>query len=112
MFAGVPEYIRTFQADEREMTKYIIGTISGRDVPKTPQMKGSISKNAYFDGVTEEMLQKERDQILNASVEDIRALAPMVEAILEADQICVVGSENAIEKAKETFREIKPLITC
>ena len=36
----------------------------------------------------------------------------MVEAILEADQICVVGSENAIEKAKETFREIKPLITC
>ena len=112
IFAGVPEYIRTFQADEREMTKYIIGTISGRDVPKTPQMKGSISKNAYFGGVTEEMLQKERDQILNASVEDIRALAPMVEAILEADQICVVGSENAIEKAKDTFREIKPLITC
>ena len=112
VFAGVPEYIRTFQADEREMTRYIIGTISGKDVPRTPQMQGSISKTAYFGGVTEEMLQKERDQILNATVEDIRALAPMVEAILEADQICVVGSENAIEKARDTFRQIKPLITC
>ena len=75
-------------------------------------MKGSISKTAYFSGVTEEMLQKERDQILNASVEDIRALAPLVEAILADDQICVVGSENAIDKAKDTFQEIKPLITC
>ena len=29
VFAGIPEYIRNFNADEKEMTKYIIGTISG-----------------------------------------------------------------------------------
>jgi Zn-dependent M16 (insulinase) family peptidase len=112
VYAGVPEYIRTFRADEREMTKYIIGTISSKDVPKTPQMKGSISKNAYFCGITREIVQKERDEILGASVEDIRALAPIVEAILSAGNICVVGSENAVEKEKEQFKEIKPLITC
>ena len=67
VFAGIPDYVRNFQADEREMTKYIIGTISGKDVPKTPQMKGSISKTAWFCGLTEEMVQKERDEILNAS---------------------------------------------
>ena len=112
VYEGIPEYVRTFQADEREMTKYIIGTISGKDVPRTPQMQGSISKTAYFCGITEAMMQKERDQILNADVEDIRNLAPLVEAILSDDAVCVVGSETAIEKEREIFKEIKSLISC
>ena len=112
VYEGIPEYVRTFQADEREMTKYIIGTISGKDVPRTPQMQGSISKTAYFCGITEEMMQKERNQILNVDVEDIRNLAPLVEAILSDDAVCVVGSETAIEKEQEIFKEIKSLISC
>lgn len=112
VYQGVPDYIRAFEADEREMTKYIIGTISNKDVPRTPQMQGSISKAAYFSNVTEEMLQKERDQILGAQKEDIEALAALVEAILSDEQICVVGSETAIEKAEDVFMEVKPLISC
>lgn len=112
VYEGIPEYVRTFQADEREMTKYIIGTISGKDVPRTPQMKGSVSKTAYFCGVTEEMLQKERDQILNASAEDIHALAEIIEAVLAADQICVVGSESKVAEASDVLMEVKPLINC
>ena len=110
VYQGIPEYIRAFAADEREMTKYIIGTISGKDVPKTPQMKGSVSRSAYFCGVTEEMIQKERDQILNASVEDIHALADIVEAVLSAQQICVVGSESKVESASDVLMEVKSLI--
>ena len=110
VFAGIPDYVRGFQADEREMTKYIIGTISGKDVPKTPQMKGSISKAAWFCGLTEEMVQKERDEILNAQAEDIQALAPLIEAILSDEEICVVGSEPEVQKEKELFMNISPLI--
>lgn len=110
VYQGVPDYIRAFEADEREMTKYIIGTISNKDVPRTPQMQGSISKTAYFSNVTEDMLQKERNQILGAQKEDIQKLAALVEAVLSDDQICVVGSETAIEKAKDVFMEVKPLI--
>ena len=109
VYKKIPEYIREFKADEREMTKYIIGTISGKDVPKTPQMKGNISKNAYFCKVSEETIQKERDQILDATVEDMRALAPMVEAVLSEEAICVVGSENTVRSGQELFLEIKPL---
>ena len=112
IYEGIPEYVRTFQADEREMTKYIIGTISGKDIPRTPKMQGSISKTAYFCGVSEEMVQKERDQILNAQAEDIHALAPIIEAILSDDALCVVGSETVIEKEQEIFGEAKPLISC
>lgn len=112
VYQGVPEYVRTFQADERELTKYIIGTISGKDVPRTPQSQGALGRMAYFRGLTVEMLQKERDQILDATVEDIHALAPLIEAILADDQICVVGSESAVEKARDVFMETKPLVSC
>ena len=110
VFAGIPDYVRGFKADEREMTKYIIGTISGKDVPKTPQMKGNASKGAYFCGVTEEMMQKERDEILNAQAEDIQALAPLIEAILSDEEICVVGSEPKVQKEETLFGSISPLI--
>ena len=112
VYEKIPEYVASFDPDERDMTKYIIGTISGKDVPRTPQMKGSVSKTAYFCGVTEEMLQKERDQILNASAEDIHALAEIIEAVLAADQICVVGSESKVAEASDVLMEVKPLINC
>lgn len=75
-------------------------------------MQGSISKTAWFCGVTEEMMHKERNQILGADVEDIRGLAPLIEAILSDDAVCVVGSETAIEKEREIFKEVKSLISC
>ena len=112
VYRGIPDYVRNFRADEREMTKYIIGTISGKDVPRTPQMQGSLSRTAWFCGVTEEMVQKERDEILKATVEDIHNLAPLIEAVLEEESVCVVGSETAVQKEKELFGEIRSLITC
>ena len=56
------------------------------------------------------MLQRERNEILEATVEDMRALAPLVEAVLDDRQICVVGSEPAMKKAGDILTEIKPLI--
>ena len=110
VFAKTPDYIRAFDADEREMTKYIIGTISNRDVPRTPKMQGNISKIVYMEGRTDEERQKERDQILDATAEDIRALAPLVESVLKNGQICVVGSETGIEKDKDALDIVLPMV--
>ena len=57
------------------------------------------------------MLQKERDEILSATPEDIRALAPITEAILSDGHICVVGSETAVQNASDVLKEIGPLTT-
>lgn len=109
VYKGIPDYIRNFTADEREMTKYIIGTISNRDVPKTPKQKGQMSAAAYFMGVTQEEMQLWRDQILKADTETIQNLASIVEAILDSGKICVIGSEEIITKEQALFGEIKRL---
>lgn len=109
VYAGVPAYLREFHADEKEMTKYIIGTISGLDTPMNPSAQGSLALAAYMNRVTEEALQRERDQVLDATAEDIRKLADVVEAVLKQNNICVVGSESAIEENKELFLNITEL---
>lgn len=110
VFKNTGDFIRSFDADEREMTKYIIGTISELDTPMTPSAKGSLSLNAWFSGLTEEDLKKERMEILNAQPEDIRQLAGIVDAIMEQNRICVVGQEEKIEQEKNVFGEIRHLL--
>lgn len=103
VFAGIPDYIRNFHADEHEMTKYIIGTVSGMDTPLNPSAQGALGLSAYMNGISQEDLQKERDQVLDADAEDIRALADLIACILKQDNICVVGSETAIEENEALF---------
>lgn len=103
------EYVRDFEADQREMEKYIIGTISEMDTPLTPSGKGTRSLAAYLTGITKERLQTEREQVLSVDVDTIRSLAPLVKCIMEADEICVIGGSGEVEKNKELFLEIKKL---
>ncbi|MEQ2563402.1 insulinase family protein [Ventrimonas sp. CLA-AP-H27] len=109
IYEGIPAYLEAFDPDERDMTKYVIGTISNLDAPLTPSVKGSRGLSAYLSGVTEEMMQTERDQILGATKEDIRALAAQVRAVLSTGSFCVVGNEEKIEASRGMFGEVSSL---
>lgn len=109
VFESIPEYVRNFEADERDMTKFIIGTISSMDVPFTPRTSGSRSMGAYISGLKDEDLMAERRQVLNTTVEDIRKHGDLIEAVLAQNNICVVGNEDNIEKDKELFEQISEL---
>ncbi|WP_055237122.1 insulinase family protein, partial [Agathobacter rectalis] len=106
VYDRIPEYIKSFSPDERDMTKYIIGTFSALDTPMNPEAKGSRSLSAYLEGITYEQIQKERNEILNAQPEDIRRLADLVEAVLKKDSICVIGNENMIKESAGLFENV------
>ena len=110
VYDKIPEYIKSFSPDERDMTKYIIGTFSALDTPMNPEAKGSRSLSAYLEGITYEQIQKERNEILNAQPEDIRRLADLVEAVLKKDSICVIGNENMIKESAGLFDNVEKLI--
>ena len=109
VYEGVVDYLRNFKVSERDMTKYIIGTMSNLDQPMTPVAKGDRSMNLYMNHVQEEMIREERNQILDAKEEDIRALADVVAAALACNQLCVIGGEDKIEEQKDLFMEVKNL---
>lgn len=109
IYEKIPEFVKNFEPDERDMTKYIIGTFGSLDTPMNPEAKGSRSMSAYLQHIAYEDIQKERDDILNATPEDIRELADVIAAILEDDCFCVVGNENAIRAESGLFMSIQNL---
>ncbi len=109
VYEGIPAYVENFTADEKEMTKYIIGTLGSMDKPLNPEAKGVRSMRAYIKGQTLENTQKIRDEILSATDADIRGLSNIMKAILSDGNICVIGNENTIRKEREMFHIIRPL---
>ena len=107
VYEGVVDYLKNFTVDERDMTKYIIGTISNIDRPMNPAAKGDRSMNLYMNHVSQEMIRTERSQILHAAQEDIRALAAVVEAMLKAEPVSNTHlSIIRLEMRKEQMTEM------
>ena len=110
VYEKAAEYIRNFRADERTMTKYVIGAISDKDMPLTPQAKGIRSMSAYFADYDFEMEQKERDELLKTDDEIIRSLAAYIDAFMEEHYICVIGGEEKIKNNCDLFEHVENLI--
>ena len=104
------DYVRSFDVSDREMDKFIIGTMSGVDAPLTPQMKGDIAATFHLRGITWEDRQRAREEILTARQEDVRALAPLVEAAMRENVRCVLGGEEKIRANAALFDEIRPAL--
>ncbi len=104
------QFVETFDPDARDMKKYIIGTISGMDMPMGPDDMGARSFQAYLMGKTEEEMQKDRDQVLGCTKEDIQALAPLVKAVVDAGNRCCVGNEDKMQQAKDCFDVIRNVL--
>lgn len=110
VFDGTADYVRGFTASEREMDKFIIGTMSGIDTPLTPMMKGDLAATCYLRGITQEDRQRRRDEILATRQEDIRALAPMIDACMKQDICCVFGNEEKLRAEQALFGSVKPAL--
>lgn len=110
-YENIPDFVSNIQLNTREMTKFIIGTVSGMDIPLTPMAKGRRSLLAYLTRLDHDVLQKERDEVLSTTVEDIRKLAPLTKAVLDAGNLCVIGNEGKIEEASDLFHVTRNLFS-
>lgn len=109
IYKRAADYVEHFDASDRDMLKYIIGAVAKLDAPMTPSAEGIYDFMCYLSGVTDEEIQKHRNQVLSADVEAIRKLAPLIKSITDSDIICVLGDEDVVQKEEKVFKEIKNL---
>lgn len=109
-FDETSAYLKTFDVSEREMDKFVIGTMSNVDMPLTPQMRGARAQEMYLSGVTEEERQQVRDEILATSQADIRVLASVVEDAMGENNLCVFGNEVVLKENAALFGELLPVM--
>ena len=106
VFDATAAFVSQFDVSDREMDKYIIGTISKLDHPLTPSMRGSIAMDCYIRGITFDDRQKSRDEVLATRQETIRGLAPLIDACMKANNLCVYGNEDLLRQNKDLFGEL------
>ncbi|SET50230.1 hypothetical protein SAMN05660297_02607 [Natronincola peptidivorans] len=99
-------YLDAFSANDREMTKYIIGTISKMDAPLTPSMKGQEATARYISKISQEDSQRERDEVLNTKPEDINNLAKLIKDVMSQNYLCVLGNEGRLKASKDIFESL------
>lgn len=109
IYKKAADYIRDFDPDDRDMTKYIIGAISDMDIPLTPKAKGLRAMSAFLSQDSFENIQKERDEVLASDVNAIRRLADYVDSVIKDENICVLGGEETVEKEAELFDKVEAL---
>ena len=109
VFENTADYVEHFDATDRDMTKYVIGTISDMDTPLTPSAAGNRSMSAWLTHTTLEDLQRMRDQVLEATPADIRSLASGIRELLDEGSLCAIGNESRIEKEKDMFDRTRNL---
>ncbi len=109
VYEKAAETIAGFEADERTLTQYLIGAISDLDIPMNPSAVGMFSLSAYMTGLTQEMLQKEREELLSATAEDIRGLAAYIRAFMDEEFLCVVGNAERIREQSGLFGRMENL---
>lgn len=111
VYEHMPEFLRNLNIDEKEIAGYIIGAVKELDMPMTPYSKGDHSFYCYMCGINEKDIQKERDEVLGTTKEQLISLSYLMEAVLKQRNICTVGNEEKIEAEKQVFDTVKYLFS-
>jgi len=109
VFEHAAEFVKNYDVDERTLTQFVIGTISDKDTPLTPQAKGARSLAAYMSNYTLEDEQKERDEILNIDADTLRSLSEYIDAFIGDGYLCVVGNEKRLKENEQLFDHVEML---
>ncbi len=110
IFRSVAQYIRNIRMSSRELQQYIIGTMNKLDVPMTPESEAMSQIQLDFSGISNEEILRIRKQIIETTVEDIRALADIMENTVSDCDVVVIGSEEGIMAEKADFDLVTSLL--
>lgn len=105
-YSELAAWLKNVEFPERELNKYVIGTISGMDVPLTNTMRLDKAAVQYLKGVPDALRQRIRNEVLNVTNEDLQKLGKVVEDMLSDGLICVVGGKQPIEANKDLFSNL------
>ena len=105
IYYNINNYVANIDADEKDLNKYIIGTLNSLDVLMSPSAQAAYSLNKYITDSPFEVYDKLVNEIKNITVEDLRKLATEFENIKSKAYTCVLGSKDKVLENKQLFNK-------
>ena len=105
IYYNINNYVANIDADEKDLNKYIIGTLNSLDVLMSPSSQAAYSLNKYITNSPFEVYDKLVNEIKNTTVEDLRKLAIEFENMKSKAYTCVLGSKEKVLENKQLFNK-------
>ncbi len=106
-YDNAAKYLDNFTTTDREMLKYIIGTISELDMQLTPSMAGDAAVSYYIRRISKADRQQERKEVLSTTVKDINNFSKLVADVMKMNYIVVLGNDGKIKENKDVFKNLE-----
>ena len=109
VFDGAAAFIRSFCAQQPDLTRYILGSVSELDPLRNSEQKITLAERLYFRGKTQEDLNRAYRELLHTSREDLLAQCELLEDVKEKGKTCVVAGQAQIDACGGQLQEILKL---
>ena len=109
-YDGAADYLRTLQLDKRELTRAIVGAIGDVDAYLLPDAKGAASLMRWLTGITDELRQQMRDEILSTRLQDFHAFADVLDHMRRHAHCCALGGNQLEQYAQAQGWEVKKIL--
>ncbi len=106
VYKNLPAYVEKLEVSDEELNKYIIGTMSPLERPKSAVSKGLEALSRLKTGRTAADIVKLKEEILATKSEDMKALSSDIERVLQDATVVVIGNKAQIEKENDLFDEV------
>ncbi|HAN08985.1 MAG TPA: hypothetical protein DCP90_00045 [Clostridiales bacterium] len=107
VYDKMSNYIENLELTKDELDSYIISTIGDEDKPYSTVYQEALNEEYnQACGITKEMRETIRREILETTLEDLRAYSKMIADVMKNGIICVCGNASKIEENEELFDRI------
>ena len=105
VFKNLPNYLNNYKASKEEFVSYIIGTMSGFDVPASTPLTIDVADLNFLNGATKKTKIEIKKQIMSTKIEDIKAMSKIFETLKDGSSEYTIGNSDKINEYK--FDKIK-----
>ena len=105
IYYNIDKYIKNFISDDKEMNKYIIGTLNTLDVIMSPSALATYSLNLYLTNSPFDKYDEIVEEIKNTNVDDVNKLSSNFNNMKDNAYVCVLGSKEKILSNSDLFRK-------
>ena len=109
-YGNIVDYIKNLDMDERQVRQFVIGALSKLKKPKMPYSKGIAEIFNELSGVYPETGLKNRQQLIDTTLDDLKKLADFIRYWLDNSSITVIGNEQTVKDNKDVFDSISALL--